>query len=192
MANTKFVINLNIQTQASIKQISHNALQGKKKPGQSGVLFGLHIPDWKLVNAGIEWNMNRRKGKPTGVSSIELDVRYTGQILISKAIPSGSPCYKFTKTHEQEHQKICVVGTRASARACEKILKKHYKAVLKSDYRNDIEEMHANEKKALTKIAKAAYTEMDDGPYYKVAEASLAIDTPSHYKIIDMQCAAFG
>ena len=83
------------------------------------------------------------------------------------------------------------MGTRSATGACEKILKKAYKATLKS-YKRDFEAMHAAEKKVLKKIAIDAFKQMDDGPYYKVAESSLKIDNSGHYRIIDLACADFG
>lgn len=190
MAKTSYTVNQDIKAAASITLLDHAKLQ-KMRKGKKGVLFGKHIPDWKLITGSIEWNMDKKTKQAVGVSAVSLSVRYSGLIYISKAIDKSSKCFALVKAHEQEHQKICTTGTKAAQAACEKILKKHADAVIKS-YKGDFAAMETDEAKAFRKIAVGAFKEMDDGPYYKIAVKSLSIDTPAHYGKISPHCAAYG
>ncbi|MCL6284728.1 hypothetical protein M3P21_14420 [Ruegeria sp. 2012CJ41-6] len=190
MAKPRITVETDIVAKAPITLLAHAAMQ-KMRKGKSGVLFGKHRPDWKLINASIEWDMDKKTKSPTGVSAFVIKVRYSGQIYISKAIDKNSKCFKLVKEHEQEHQKICIAGTKAATGACRKILKKHFDAVLRS-YKGDIKKLSANEATAVKKIAFGAFKEMDDGPYFKVAVKSLKIDTDSHYSKISPHCAEYG
>ncbi len=190
MAKTKYIIAADIQANAPITILDHAKLQ-KMRKGKKGVLFGKHRPDLKLLNASFEWDMDKKTKKATGLSSISLSVRYTGQIYISKAIDKKSKCFALVKAHEQEHQKICIAGVKAMNGACKKILQKHTEAMLRS-YKGDYGAFEKDEAKAARKVAIDAYKEIDDGPFYKVAVKSLSIDTSSHYAKISPHCEKYG
>lgn len=190
MAKTKYIIAADIQSKAAISIIDHAKLQ-KMRKGKKGVLFGKHSPDLKLMNVSFEWDMDGKTKKAVGLSSVTLSIRYTGQIYLSKAIDKKSKCFALVKAHEQEHQKICTAGVKTMNAACQKILRKHTEAMLRT-YKGDYDAFCRDEGKAARKVAIDAYKEIDDGPFYKVAVKSLSIDTSSHYDKISPYCAEFG
>lgn len=190
MAKTSYFIATDIKTKATITILDHAKLQ-KMRKGKKGVLFGKHKPDLKLMNASFEWDMDKKTKKAVGLTSVTLSIRYWGQIYLSKAIDKGSKCFKLVKAHEQEHQKICIAGVKAMNGDCQKILKKHTEAMLRS-YKGDYDAFYKSEATAARKIAIEAYKKIDDGPFYKVAVKSLAIDTPAHYGKISPHCAQYG
>lgn len=191
MVKFKCIVKQDIHPKATVSAIDHAKLQKAGGAHRHGVRFGKHTPDWKLTKGALLWGKAKKKGDPAPVTGAELQVRYTGAIVISKAIDRSSKCYKLVKEHEEEHQKICVKETKTAVKACEAILEKHLTAVLKT-YKEDWAVISAKEKEVLTKVAVGAFKEMDDGPYLKVAYKSLSIDTPSNYAKISPHCADFG
>jgi len=190
MAKTRYIIAADIQSKAAITLFEHAKLQ-KMRKGKKGVLFGKHSPDLKLMSASFEWDMDKKSKKAVGLSSVTLSIRYRGKIYISKAIDKSSKCFALVKAHEQEHQKICVAGVKSMNSACQKILEKHTKAMLRS-YKGNYDAFEKDEAKAARAVAIKAYKEIDDGPFLKVAVKSLSIDTPAHYGKISPHCAKFG
>lgn len=190
MAKTKYIIDTTIETTAKITPVDHAKLQ-KSLNGKKGVLFGRHSPDLKLMNANFEWETDKKdKDKVVGLTSVTMTIHYSGQIVISKAIDKSSKCYALVKSHEQEHQKICVAGVKAMTATCQKILKKHTDTILRSHKGDYVAFCKAETSQR--KLIIAAYKEIDDGPFYKVAVKSLAIDTASHYGKISPHCQKFG
>lgn len=190
MAKTKFEFDLDIQAKATISLLEHSKLQ-KMRKGESGVLFGRHKPNFKLMNATIEWTYDKDTGDADGLSKVTLSARYWGEIFLSKAIDKKSDCFKKVCEHEKEHQKVCVKALKASIKSCEAIIEKHTEKALQK-YKGDYAAFKNNEATAAKNIAIAAYREIDDGPFYKAAVKSAALDTPANYKKIAPFCAAYG
>lgn len=190
MGKTKYILDTEIRDPAPVTVMAHVALQ-KLGPGGDQVLFGKHRPDLKLVTLDFDWDIDRKTKKPVGLDGVTMSVRYSAEILISNAIDKSSKCFKLVKAHEEEHQDICVKGVKKMSGDCEKILARHTEAAVKS-WKGDYVKMYDEMKKFAAAIAVPAFKEIDDGPFYRVCEDSLKIDTPAHYREIEPYCAEFG
>jgi hypothetical protein len=155
------------------------------------VRLGLHTPTWKIKSATAEWDMKSSRSAPTGLADFLIAFEYAGAIQISKVIDKSSHCYKLAEAHEYEHEDACVSGTKAAIRDCQKILEDTVQSVLKKTYKNDLAKAYEDEKGFTRSVATAAFKAMQDGPFYKVAEASAKLDTPANYAPIDAACAEY-
>jgi hypothetical protein len=168
-----------------IESADHGAIQRGNDSGVK-VRLGLHTPNWRITSIVPGWEMKSRK--PTAFLGFELKFEYSGLVQISKKVDPKSECYRLAEAHELEHEDICVSETRAAVGACEKILKSHAEAILKKTYKNDIAAAYDDETAFGRAVGTAAFREMQDGPFYKAADKSAKIDTPSTYAPIDAAC----
>jgi hypothetical protein len=187
LPRTKYVVTPTF-AKVRIESADHGSIQ-RANDSKIGVRLGVHTPNFKIKSMTPEWQM---KGKSaTALLSVELAFEYSGLIRISKNVPSSSACYKAAEEHELEHESICVSETKASIGACEKILQSHVEAILKKSYKNDIAKAEADESAFIRAVGIAAFSEMQDGPFYKVADKSTKIDTASTYAPIEALCADY-
>lgn len=191
MARTTYTIKASYGPRPRVEMADQGTLD-RGNDSRIKTRLGLHTPTWKIKNPSCEWDMKSTKSAPTGLADFTVAFEYSGRVQISKAIPTGSECYKLAEAHEFEHEDACVAGTKAAIADCEKILKKHVEAVLKKSYKNDFAKAYDDETAFITKVATAAFTEMQDGPFYDIAAKSAALDTPSTYAPINAACAEYG